>query len=313
MLALPKVNPLYEKVPASKFVLSDVLEKLGKEGFTGYLHHNAPGYESHCIYARGKLICAVSRDTGRIKTGFEAIVQMFDKALGVGGVIYVYQLTLDITACTYALTAGTLLYDGDEVRQVDIKAILARLKMQNLTGTVHFYTPDRFALIFYREGTPVGFYHDGSTEIESSPDESRRVAALPGARITVSSTKPVDELMQYDLLQMVNIEKLWQSALQRQAAVSAVKTNASPLSDDGTLTVLVEDLAEVASAYLAKAGRDLVIQLIREGGGVSLLANESARSRFLQQLETSGRTIDPDARIDEMIDLIKSEVAGRLA
>ncbi|KKU09851.1 MAG: 2,3-bisphosphoglycerate-independent phosphoglycerate mutase, partial [Candidatus Woesebacteria bacterium GW2011_GWB1_45_5] len=98
------------------------------------------------------------------------------------------------------------------------EAVLARLKAQGHNGVVHFYTPERYAMMFYKDGLPIGFYHDGATCIESQPDESRKVAALPGAKIDICGTKPIEELLRYDLLQMVNLAKLWEAAQLRNAA-----------------------------------------------------------------------------------------------
>src|SRR5476651_1588284 len=128
MRFLPRANPLYEKISANKIVIPDVLEKLGNGGFTGYIHHSAPEFEFYGVFAKGKLLCAVSNDNGRDKSGFEAIVHLFDKVISVGGEINVYRMTTDLAVCAHALVLGTRLFDGEEVRQVDIKGVLARLK-----------------------------------------------------------------------------------------------------------------------------------------------------------------------------------------
>lgn len=337
---LPKANPLYEQISADKVVIPDILEKLGKGHFTGYLSHTAPGFESYCIFAKGKLICAFSSEADRDKTGFEAITMLFDKIFSDGGEINVYRMTADLAMCAHALVLGTKLFDGDEVRQVDIKSMLASIKGQDMNGVVRFYTTNRFAMMFYKNGLPIGFYHDGSRAIETSPDESRKVAALSGARLEVRSTRPIEELMHYDLLQMVNLGKLWEAASSRQTATSQPK-EASPLAEssarspeaksavgvnevpqqpiislghsDEKLTELVEDLQEVAMAYLSREGRILIEKRISEAGGNSVLLDNDKTEKLLSQIEEEARVIDSHARIDEMIDLMRSEIAGRLA
>jgi hypothetical protein len=317
MRFLPKANPLYEKISADRFVIPNVLEKLGSGGFTGYIHHSAPAFEFYGIYAKGKLLCAVSRDSGRDKTGFEAISLLFDKVISVGGEIDVYSLTTDIAVCAHALTLGTPLMKGEEVRQIDVKVVLARLKGQGIHGVVRFYTPERSAMIFYKDGLPIGFYHDDAGSIDSSSEESRKIAALPGARIEICSTKSLEELMQYDLLQMVNLQKLWESAQSRNLDVtpkkSAAESSVSTLINDQKLSDLVDDISEVASAYLSKAGRAIIEKRIKEQGGPSLLLDNAKRSEFLVQVEADAIASDSHARIDEMIELMKSEIAGRLA
>ena len=185
---LPKANPLYEHISAQKVIIPDVLEKLGKGGFTGYLSYSSATFESYCIFAKGKLICVISTEPGREKTGFEAISALFDKIITTGGEINVYRMTSDLAMCAHALVLGTKLFNGNEVRQVDIKEMMTRLKNQGLNGVVHFYTSERYAMIFYMNGQPIGFYHDGAKAIETSPEESRKIAALPGARLDVCAT-----------------------------------------------------------------------------------------------------------------------------
>lgn len=318
MRFLPKANPLYEKIAADKVVVPDVLEKLGNGGFTGYLQHFAPDFEFYGIFAKGKLLCALSSDGSRDKTGFEAIVLLFDKVMQVGGEINVYRMTTDLAVCAHALALGSRMFNGEEVRNVDVKSMLARVKGQSCNGVVRFYTPERSAMIFYKDGLPIGFYHDGAASISASPEESRKVAALPGARLEVCSTKTLDELMQYDLLQMVNLEKLWEAARTRNASLpqrnsaAPVRAAAAPV-DEKKMLELVDDLVEIASAYLSRAGRSIVEKRIKEGGGPAQLLDGAKLKNFLAQVESDAKVCDAHARIDEMIDLMKSEIAGRLA
>ena len=317
MRFLPKANPLYEKIFAGNIVIPDVLEKLGNGGFTGYIHHSTPEFDFYGIFAKGKLICAVSSEDGRDKTGFEAIVLLFDKVILLGGEINVYRMTADLAVCAHALALGVRLLNGEEVRQVDIKVALARLKGQSANGVVRFYTLERSAMIFYKDGLPIGFYHDGANSIEYSPEESRIVAALPGARVEICSTKSLEELMQYDLLQMVNLQKLWESARSRNTATSP-KAAPSPGPSVSTLSEqklheLVDDISEVASAYLSRAGRTIIEKRIKESGGPAQLLDDAKRALFLARVEADAISNDSHARIDEMIDLMKSEIAARLA
>jgi len=317
MRFLPKANPLYEKISANNIVIPDVLEKLGSGGFTGYVNHSAPEFEFYGIFAKGKLLCAVSSDDGVDKTGFEAIVLLFDKVISAGGVINVYRMTADLAVCAHALAVGARQLDGEEVRQVDIKGVLSRLKGQGTNGAVRFYTSERSAMIFYKDGLPIGFYHDGASSIAISSEESLKIAALPGARVEICSTKPLEELMQYDLLQMVNLQKLWESASSRNALSRPKVAPSSGFSvstlSEQKLLELVDDISEVASAYLSRAGRAIVEKRIKEGGGPAQLLDDVRRAHFLAQVEADAMASDSHVRIDEMMDLMKSEIAGRLA
>lgn len=317
MRILPKANPLYEHIATGRTNLPDVLEKLAAGGFTGYLSHEASEGESCCVFARGKLICAVSRERNREKTGFEAISHIFDRAVAAEGHLNVYRMTQELAMCAHALLLGTRLVTSSEVRQIDVKGLLSRLKTQGLNGTVRFFTEERSATIFYHNGIPIGFYHDDSRTILASPDESRRVAALPGARVEVCGTRPVEELMQYDLLQMVNLGKLWEISRSRLASAAPGLQKAGPgeagIADEEKLRELVDDLHEVATAYLSKAGKELIDRRLAEAGGPSSLLDSAKRHELLEKIGRDAAAIDSEARIDEMVDLMKSEIVGRLA
>ncbi|MDD2309663.1 MAG: GTPase-activating protein [Desulfuromonadaceae bacterium] len=317
MRFLPKANPLYEKVSANKIVIPDVLEKLGNGGFTGYIQHSAPEFEFFGIFAKGKLLCAVSGDDERSQTGFEAISLLFDKIITVGGEINVYRMTTDLAVCAHALAVGTRLFNGEEVRQVDIRGVMGRLKAQGANGVVRFYTPERSAMIFYKDGLTIGFYYDGAGSIESSPDESRRIAALPGACVEIRSTRTLDELMQYDLLQIVNLPKLWESARSRNTVPNqkeaAVADFSAPTLSEQKLLEIVDDLSEIASAYLSREGRAIIEKRIAERGGPSQLLDDAKRALFIAGVEADATACDSQARLGEMIDLMKSEIAARLA
>ena len=79
------------------------------------------------------------------------------------------------------------------------------------------------------------------------------------------------------------------------------------------LLELVDDISEVASAYLSRAGRNIVEKRIKEQGGPSLLLDNAKRAHFLAQVESDAVAGDAHARVDEMMDLMKSEIAARLA
>jgi len=314
MRFLPKANPLYEKIAADNIVIPDILEKLGKGGFSGYIQHLAPGFEFYGIFAQGRLLSALGSENGRDSTDFEALLLLFDKVISSGGEINVYRMTADLAVCAHALTIGPRMYTGEEVRQEQIKGILSSLKGQNMNGVVRFYTTARSAMMFYKGGLPIGFYHDGADSIGSSPDEVRKIAALPGAQFEICSTKTLDELMLFDLLQIVNLQNLWEAVRLRNVS-STLKETAGVASaiTEQQLLELVDDISEVASAYLSREGRAIVANRIEQLGGPSLLLDGEKRALFIAQIKADATVSDSLARIDEMVDLITSEIAGRLA
>jgi hypothetical protein len=315
---LPKANPLNERIPARKIVIPEAFEKLVDGNFTGYLNHTAPGFEASCIFSSGKLICVTCTENGIDTTGLKAITRMFDKIIGSGGEINVYRMTSDLAMCSHALLQGTNIYNSDDVRQVDIKGMLSQLKSAELNGAVLFSTSERHAMIFFKSGQPIGFYHDGATAIEASPDESRKVAALPGARMDVYATKPLEKLIRYDLLSLVNLRGEWEAAGVRFAE-SGGKTQdtKNDAKDNGQLQKkideLVEDLQDVAMAYLSKEGRLIIENRLHEAGGSTILFDAEKTDVFLLNVAGDAVRVDTQDHVDEMINLMKSEISARLA
>jgi len=319
MFILPRSNPLYEQIPTRKINLPEMLSKMGSGGFTGYLSYIAPTAEAYALFAKGALVSILLQEADRRRTGFEAISGLFELVLTQDGQFNVYRMTADIVMCTHALLHGEQMLQPQEVRTVDLKAVLERMKLQALNGTVLFATAERSAMIFYKDGLPIGFYHDTAREIGTSPLDSQKVAALPGATVEVRSSSPISDLALHNLLETVNIERLWEAAKTRYGNQTTTNAETSDTTSNDTaggneqLQEIVDDLYEIASAYLSRQGAALTERLLTEGGGSSLLLDPAKRSAFLAAVAAEGRSIDPEAKLSEMIDLMQSEIAGRLS
>ena len=337
MLILPRSNPLYENLSVQRVNLPDAMKKMGAGGFTGYLGYGSNSSEGYFIFIKGALISALMLEGTSRKSGFEAFTSLFTHTLLEGGVINVYRMTVDLAVCTQALLHGTVIAKPDLVSNLDLKTVLHQIKLQAINGTVLFSTAERSAMIFYKEGTPIGFYHDAAKEVETSSTESERVAALPNARIEIRSTPPAEELLHHNFLETLNIDRLWQASLSRhtvsQPPVTPPTAEAPPApaaqpvpeipplpqesdaseNDDAQLTEIVDDLQEIAKAYLGRQGADLVDSLIDLIGGKSALRDSQKVIAFLAAMAAQAPDIDPEAKIEEMIDLMRSEIAGRLS
>jgi len=81
--------------------------------------------------------------------------------------------------------------------------------------------------------------------------------------------------------------------------------------DTTDLSKLIEDLQDVAVAYLSKSGKAVVERLIENAGGPSILHHQDETDRFLSMLFMESMKIDDHARIEEMIDLMRSEIVAR--
>jgi|GEM_PF-399678 len=356
MHLLPKANPLKEHLPATKAVISSVLQKLASEDFTGYMNLKAPGYDAFCIFALGNMVSVVSIEHSAHITGFDAFEHMLDKVFTSDAKINIYRMTPDLVMCSHALLQGEKIYSDEVIRQIDMKAIFADLKTRGLNGVVRFTADDRLAMLFFKNGTPIGFYTSGSQNIEASPEESRKIAAMPGAKLNVFSINPQTDIIPYDLLHMFDIDSICDNLSKKHAApalttpaitsapepstiapapetapepaevapvdepVAPVPTYESETIDPSTLFAppdstdlakLIEDLQDVAVAYLSKSGKTVVERLIENAGGPSILQHQDETDRFLSMLFMESMKIDDHARIEEMIDLMRSEIVAR--
>lgn len=336
MLILPRSNPLYENLLVQKINLPDAMKKMGAGGFTGYLGYGSNSSEGYFIFIKGALISALMLEGSKRKSGFEAFTSLFTHVLLEGGAINVYRMTVDLAVCTQALLHGTVILKPEQVSSIDLKVVFAQMKLQMLNGTALFSTAERSAMIFYKDGAPIGFYHDAAQQIETSPAESQRVAALPGAHIEIRSTPPADELLHHNFLETLNIDRLWQASVNRHAASqpqTALKAEPEPKPAPATvapappepeydeniadheaqLTELIDDLQEIAKAYLGRQGSDLVDNLIDLVGGKTALLDSQKVTAFLAAMTAQSPDIDPEVKLEEMIDLMRSEIAGRLS
>ena len=323
MLILPRPNPLYENISAQKINLPEAMKKLGAGGFTGYMGYGSNNAEGYFVFIKGAMVSALMLVGTKRKTGFEAVSSLFTYTLSEGGVINVFRMTAELAVCTHALLHGEVVLKPEQVSTVDLKSLLARMKALPLNGTVLFSTPDRNAMIFYKEGNPVGFYNDTAQDVDSSPAESQRVAALPGALVEIRGTVTVNDLLHHNFLERLNIERLWQTTQSRQvtsqpkpAPIPAVpvksESTAAPQNEE-LLKTIVEDLQEIASAYLSRQGVALVDRLLESAGGKELLLDEQKTTEFLTAMASQSPDIDPEAKIEEMVELMQSEIASHLS
>lgn len=320
MLILPRSNPLHEQLPSHKIKLPEMLSKMTSGGFTGYLSYFCSKAEAYVLFIKGALISTLFIEGERRKNDFEAISALFDCVFSQDdGHFNVYRMTTDMVMCTHALLHGDTIVHAQEVRTVDLKVLLERLKLQGLNGTVLFTTAERSAMIFYKQGMPLGFYHDARRELETSPLESQKVAALPDACIEVRSSQPASDLMLRNLMDIFNIDRLWEDAWRRSGGRPVPSTMAVPAAAQETgdhslqLQEIVADLQEIATAYLSRQGATLIDRQLQQNGGSSLLLDPARTTALLAAIAAEATSIDPEAKVTEMVDLMQAEIAGRLS
>ena len=216
MLRLPKGTPLFENLDARELQLDAIITKLAHGCFTGYASLTFPAAVGILVFESGKLVSIIfENNQGARLNGFEGMTALAEQMLESSSTLNVYRLSDDLTMCIHALRQGEARDRAQELALNDIKVVLERVKNEQMNCCLRIYTQDRSAMIFYKEGNPLGFFHDGSHEIEASPGDSQQLAQDPAAKIDLYTTVSANELMGHDLLEMINVTNVWKTAVSR--------------------------------------------------------------------------------------------------
>lgn len=316
MILLPKGNPLYENIPVSKVNLPEMLDKLNFGGFTGYLRFAFPISQIVCFFEGGKMLSALhEKKDGARTTSMDALAELCILVLGGEGTLDVYRLSRDLTMCLNASFHGDILFKGQELKLIDMRALLEKMKNDRLNGCLRIYTGDRTALIFYKDGSPLGFFHDGSHDIETSAGESQKIAALPGAKLDVLSSKSLDVLISQSHIDITSLNRLWEKAcLDRKQGEERLKKEREEQEKRAViqqLGELEEDLKEIAAAYLGKMGRTLMEKELAALGGRQILLSREGVTKLLAALERGSKLLSSGSKIQEMLKSLNDEITRR--
>ena len=314
MFLLPKGNPLFENLAVTKLKLPDVLLKLSTGGFTGYSSFVFQTSTVILVFEAGKLVSALLEDrNGKRQNGFEALSALAELMVSSGsGTMNVYKLSKDLTMCIHALLEGETLYKAQELKLIDINSLLGKVKNDRMNGCLRIYTEEHSAMIFYKEGNPLGFFHDGSGDIESSSSESQKIAGLPGAKIDLFATQSVEEIMGINLLEVANIQKIWDATVAlHQSEID--RTNKERQERDikaATLRLaeLEEQVKVIVGEYVGKVGRGIVDKELSENGGNSCLIDEAGFAKFLSGVERAAKLLISGTNIKAMMEKLTSTI-----
>lgn len=319
MFLLPKGSPLFENLAVSKLKLPDVLAKLSNGAFTGYASFVFQSSTSILVFEAGKLVSAlVEGQNGRRESGFEALSALTELMVSTGsGSLNVYKLSKDLTMCINALLEGEMLYKAQELKLIDIKTLLEKVKEDKMNGCLRIYTDEHSAMIFYKDGNPLGFFHDGSSDIETSSTESQKIAGLPGAKIDLFSTQSADELMGTNLLEVANIQKIWESCVALHKS-ELDKTNLERKERDKKvesikLSELEEQVKSIVGEYVGKVGRGIVDKEISDNGGNQCLVDADGAEKFMRGVERAAKLLVSGRNIKLMMERLTSTTSAAQA
>lgn len=313
MVSLPRGNPVKENVDPGRINLPSALEKLRESGFSGYLRFDFAKAAGMLLFEQGRLLDARFEDPPTEASAGDALAGIFDQALSGKGRLNVYRLSAELAPRVRALLHGELLYPAQEVGLVDIGALLNRLKEDALNGCLRIWAGDRTVLIFYRAGKPLGFFHDGSGELETTADLSLSVARLPGARVEVLATR--EPGASDDLPRSVDLAALWSRAqgkvARRKPADETGNVRAKAATEAEQRRDLLLSLKIIAARHLGKIGGSLVDKEFEKCLAATL--DESGLTVFYDHLGKAAKLIAGPSKIETMLDEMQRSVKTILA
>lgn len=316
MLLLPRGNPVKENLDPGRINLPDALQKLHAGGFSGYLRFEAPQGTAILIFEGERLVSALFTVEAERLTAVDAIARVFEQALAGGARLDIYRLSADLALSIHALLHGDVLFKGQELKLIDIRALLGKLKEDRLSGCLRIYTDERIALIFYRDGSPLGFFHDGSTEIETSADTSMSVARLPGAKVDVLSMTAAADAALADLAESVDLVGLWQRAKasvaqQRRVATEEASRSQEQKEKEGRLKMLAF-LRGTAEKHIGKIGISLVEKEFEKAAAGPDSVSEGALTAFYDQLSRGAKLVAGPSKVNAMLEEMKRGIEAIL-
>jgi hypothetical protein len=312
MFLLPKGNPLAENVPVAKLQLPEALEKLKNGSLTGCAVFDFPGADCALIYDGGNLIGAlVHRENKELhdQAALQALVDLL--VLANSGSFSVYGFSQEMTLALLGLINGTAVIDGQEIKEVDFKALLDRIKNERMTGTLKIYTADRSGLIFYKDGATIGFFHNAAASVETSAGEVQQIAALPGAKACLSVLRN-EQTLTADLAELIDIRKLWEAASGNifAAPTAAIPKALAPAPVSVASAGDIESaITELANQFLGKLGRALAEKELTNIGGAATFNDASKLDAFLAAMERGSKLLASANKIKEMNAAIAKEAS----
>jgi hypothetical protein len=316
MFLLPKGNPLFENLAVGMLKLPEVVSKLSTGSFTGYASFVFQASTVILVFESGKLVSALYEEkNGNRQTGIEALSALSYQMIGTsGGFLNVYKLSKDLTMCIHALLQGEILYKAQELKLIDIKALLEKISSDRMNGCLRIYTEVRSAMIFYKDGAPLGFFHDGSQDIETSSNESQKIAGLPGAKIDLFSTQGVEHLMGLDLIEVVNVQNIWDTAVAHQQSeinkINKAREERQKENIAGKLAELEEQVKTIVVETVGKVGRGIVDKELTDQGGNACLLDETNVVKFLAGIERSAKLLISATSLKVMMELLSKTITA---
>jgi hypothetical protein len=137
---------------------------------------------------------------------------------------------------------------------------------------------------------------------------------MPSAKIDLYITQGVEALMDVDLLEVANIQNIWETCVVRHQSDNAKRSKERDERDQKTVSIklaeLEEQLKTVVFEYIGKAGRGIVDKELSDLGGNSCIVDNSGSTKLLNGIERAAKLLISGTNIKLMMQRLASQIAA---
>jgi len=209
---LPHGIAVKTNVRPGRVNLPEALQKLQSGGFTGLLDFSGTAEDGVLIFNQGRMITAQFITPQGRSVGVAGLENIFSKSLAGGLTLGIYRVSTPVAELCQQTMAGTTLYAGQVMKLLNVEALASTLKDEQLTGCLRVYSEESVALIFYRDGRPESFFHQGSSDLTQVAEVKDSVALRPGARVDVIAFDAGPLAKEDNLFNEVDLVGCWRKA-----------------------------------------------------------------------------------------------------
>jgi len=311
MIRLPRGVPVRQNVNPARINLPEAMGKLRVGDFSGYLHFVSNHGDGLVLFQSGHLISAffVDPEVSARLIAYDAIARIFQISIRGHATLNIYRLSADLIPYLHALLHGRYLQQGKVLHDFNVRSLLDYLKDHGTTACLRVYTEKKCALIFYDQGYPLGFFHDGSKELEAVADLTRSVALDPGALLDIVEVQSADDLVLADLMASADLRPIWQrtrkALLEEQNQKEQVSVADGQQHSQHRKQYILNTLKTIGGTYLGNFG---AAQVEKAFSVVGSDLTKAEMEQFYLEIQRMGRLVSSQSKINRMIEEMRVQV-----
>lgn len=216
-MLLPRGKLIKDEFNPVRMNWLEAIQKLQAGRFSGYLRCWDINGRGVVLFVGGQIVAARFVSEREQLADEEAFARIFTRSLSGDTMLCIYQLSKDLALHLYGVVCGEVLFAAQQLQLLDIPHLLHTLKHDRFNGCLRVTAAEDVALIFFEQGSPIGFFHDGGTDLVKDADLSESVAWQPGASVDIiaGQIEVVENLP--DLMTALDLTSCWQQAVARAA------------------------------------------------------------------------------------------------